>query len=115
MLVQEPPHQHRQITPEQWNALAAEPEFRALVRARRTFIVPATLFFLAFYLALPISIWLAPDVMSRPVGHLTWAYVFAFAQIIMGWLLLAFYLLRSKGFDLQAARCRKHETEEIKG
>ena len=112
MLVQK---QHHPVTPEQWDTLAAEPEFRALVRARRWFVIPATIFFVAFYLALPLSIGLAPEVMSRPIGHLTWAYLFALAQIGMGWILLAVYLWRSKAFDLQAARCRKHETEEVKG
>ena len=37
-----------------WSAPGrAEPEFRALVRARRRFVTPATFFFIAYYLALP--------------------------------------------------------------
>lgn len=107
--------QHHHITTAQWDALASEPEFRSLVRSRRWFVVPATIFFVAFYLGLPLSAGFAPDVMSRPaIGPMTWAYVYAFAQFAMAWGLLAAYLWRARSFDLQAARCRKHETEELR-
>ena len=106
---------HHHVSQEQWDALAAEPEFQALVRARRRFVVPATLFFIVFYLALPISVGFAPSIMSRPaIGPLTWAYCFALSQFAMAWLLLGLYLWRARAFDLQAARCRKHEAEEIR-
>jgi uncharacterized membrane protein (DUF485 family) len=107
--------QHHHVTTAQWDALAAEPEFRSLVRARRWFIVPATIFFIAFYLGLPVSVGFAPAVMSRPaIGPLTWAYCYALAQFVMAWGLLAAYLRRARNFDLQAARCRKHESEEVR-
>jgi uncharacterized membrane protein (DUF485 family) len=107
--------QHRHITPEQWDALAAEPEFRALVAARRRFIIPATIFFTVYYFALPISVGFAPQVMSRAVwGPLTLAYAFALSQFAMAWILLALYLWQARSFDLQAARIRHHEIHEVK-
>jgi uncharacterized membrane protein (DUF485 family) len=97
-----------------WSELAAEPEFRALVRTRRWFVTPATFFFIAYYLALPVSVGFWPAVMSRPVwGPLTIAYAFALSQFAMAWILLAVYLRRARKFDLQAARIRKHETREL--
>ncbi len=107
--------QHRPITPEQWNALAAAPEFRALVAARRRFVIPATIFFLVYYFALPVSVGFAPQVMSRAVlGPLTLAYCFALSQFAMAWILLALYLRRARSFDLQAARIRHREIEDVK-
>ena len=107
--------EHRRIAPDQWQVLAEEPEFRALVAARRRFVLPATVFFLAFYLALPLSVGFAPAVMSRAVlGPLTLAYCFALAQFVMTWILLAVYLWRGRAFDLAAARIRRHETREVK-
>jgi uncharacterized membrane protein (DUF485 family) len=107
--------QHRQITPEQWDALAAEPEFRSLVATRRRFVIPATIFFVSYYLALPISVGFAPQLMSRPViGPLTLAYCFALSQFAMAWILLAAYLMRARAFDLRAARIRHRETHELK-
>ena len=104
-----------QIERGRWESLAAEPEFKALVRSRRRFVVPATIFFIAYYLALPISVGVFPQVMSRPVlGPLTLAYAFALSQFAMAWILLALYLWRARSFDLQAARLAKHEREELR-
>jgi uncharacterized membrane protein (DUF485 family) len=104
----------RHVRTERWETLAAEPEFRALIRSRRRFVIPATLFFIAYYLALPISVALLPKQMSRPVaGPLTIAYCFALSQFAMAWLLLALYMRLSRGFDLQAARIRRRETNEL--
>jgi uncharacterized membrane protein (DUF485 family) len=97
-----------------WESLAAEPEFRALVRARRRFVTPATIFFIAYYFALPLSVAFMPQLMSRPViGPLTLAYCFALSQFAMAWILLALYLARARGFDLQAARVRRKEAQEL--
>ena len=107
--------QHHRITSQQWQALAEEPEFRALVAARRRFVVPATCFFIVFYLALPLSVGFAPRAMSRAVlGPLTLAYCFALAQFAMTWILVALYLWRARAFDVAAARMRRHEIHEIK-
>lgn len=97
-----------------WEALAAEPEFRDLLRARRRFVVPATIFFIAYYLALPVSAGFFPRAMSIPLfGPLTLAYAFAFSQFVMAWLLLALYLRVARGLDLRAARLRRRETHEM--
>lgn len=107
---------HHPVTSQQWEALAAEPEFRGLVRSRRRFVVPATLFFVAYYLALPIAVGFAPQFMSRPVaGPLTLAYCFALSQFAVSWLLLALYLWRARDFDARATRLCRHEAEEMHG
>jgi uncharacterized membrane protein (DUF485 family) len=104
---------HR-ASPTPWHELAAAPEFRGLLRSRRRFVIPATIFFIAYYLALPISIGWLPSTMSRPVlGPLTLAYCFALSQFAMAWILLALYLRRARRFDLRAAQIRRQETHEL--
>lgn len=104
----------RHVKPTRWDELAAEPEFRALVRSRRRFVIPATIFFILYYLALPVSVGWMPQTMSRPVlGPLTLAYCFAFSQFAMAWILLAIYLRRARSFDVAAARIRRQETHEL--
>jgi uncharacterized membrane protein (DUF485 family) len=104
---------HR-LSPTRWEALASEPEFRSLLRSRRRFVIPATIFFIAYYLALPITVGLFPAQMSRPVlGPLTLAYCFALSQFAMAWILLALYLRRARSFDVRAARIRRQETHEM--
>ena len=71
-------------------------------------MIPATIFFVAYYLALPISVGFAPGLMSRAgLGPLTLAYCFALSQFAMAWILLALYLWRARSFDVAAAKIRQ--------
>ncbi|HTX59599.1 MAG TPA: DUF485 domain-containing protein [Verrucomicrobiae bacterium] len=107
--------QHRHITAGEWDTLAARPEFLKLVRARRRFVVPATIVFVAYYFALPLLVGFDPSLMSRPVlGPLTLAFCFALSQFAMAWILLALYLWRARSFDVEAALVAKHEREELR-
>ena len=54
-------------SPVDWAALEAKPEFRALLARKARFIVGATVFFMSYYLALPILVGYFPDLMKKPV------------------------------------------------
>ena len=83
-----------------WAAIEQTPEFRALVRAKRAFIVPATLFFIAYYFALPALVGYWPDLMStRVAGRINLAYLFALSQFVMAWTLMAAYVSRARRYD----------------
>lgn len=86
-----------------WAELERLPEFRALVRAKRAFILPATIFFVAYYFALPVLVGYWPDVMStRVVGPINIAYLFALSQFAMAWILMGLYVKRARRFDTLA-------------
>jgi len=53
-----------------WAALEAKPEFRALLARKARFIVGATVFFMSYYLALPILVGYFPDLMKKPRSFL---------------------------------------------
>ena len=79
------------------------PEFRALVRAKRAFILPASLFFIAYYFALPVLVGYFPEVMSvTVVGRVNIAYLFALSQFAMAWTLMALYVRRARRYDAMA-------------
>jgi uncharacterized membrane protein (DUF485 family) len=83
-----------------WNKIAADPDFHALRRAKRRFILPGTVFFLAYYMALPILVGYWPEVMKRPVlGKVNWAYLFAFSQFIMTWIVCGMYVRAARRWD----------------
>ncbi len=106
--------QHHHLTPAEWDSVARDPEFRALLHARRIFTVPATLFFAAYYFALPLGVGFAPQIMNRPVwGPVTIAYAFAFSQFAMVWILCAVYMNRAKRFDEMAARIVERTKSEV--
>ena len=86
-----------------WAELERQPEFRALVRAKRAFILPATIFFVAYYFALPALVGYWPEAMStRVYGPINLAYLFALSQFAMAWTLMALYVRRARRFDAQA-------------
>ena len=83
--------------------VAAMAEFKALLAAKLKFIVPATVFFLVYYFALPILVGYAPHLMETKVlGVVNLAYVFALSQFFMAWILAALYLRAAGRFDEMA-------------
>lgn len=86
--------------PVDWNRVTQMPEFRAMVRAKLRFIIPATLFFAVYYFALPVLVGYAPAVMSRRViGVVNLAYLFALSQFFMAWAIAALYIRAAAKFD----------------
>jgi uncharacterized membrane protein (DUF485 family) len=90
-----------------WDGIAGTPEFRELVSKRRAFVVPATVFFLAWYFGFIILAGYAPDFMGREfiADGLTVGYVLALTQFVMTWVLGWMYVRRAdRVFDPLAAR-----------
>ena len=90
-----------------WVAAERSPEFRELVRKRRAFVVPATIFFLAWYFGFVILAGYAEDFMGREflTDGLTVGYALALSQFVMVWVLGAMYLRRAdRDFDPLAER-----------
>jgi uncharacterized membrane protein (DUF485 family) len=82
-----------------YSEVARSELFRRLMTKKKRFIIPLTLFFLAFYFTLPVLTSYF-DVLNREaVGSITWAWVLAFAQFIMTWALCYVYSRKSVEFD----------------
>jgi uncharacterized membrane protein (DUF485 family) len=83
-----------------WNRIAVSPQFQHLLAVKKAFIVRAFVFFLAYYLLLPILVGYAPRLMStKVVGTVTLAYLFALSQFVVGWAIACLYLKASSRFD----------------
>ena len=86
-----------------WNAIAGSAPFKELLKAKRRFIIPATLFFVVYYFALPYLVGYHPQLMQRKVwGEMNWAYLFALSQFFMAWILAAIYVVVAAGWDRKA-------------
>jgi uncharacterized membrane protein (DUF485 family) len=86
-----------------WDRLAASAEFKALLKAKARFVVPATVFFIAYYFALPLLVGYAPELMARKVfGVVNVAYLFALSQFFMAWLIAWAYVRAARRFDAMA-------------
>jgi uncharacterized membrane protein (DUF485 family) len=87
-----------------WEKLESKPEFRALLVRKRQFIVPSLVFFMLFYLALPILVGYWPDLMKTKVwGEVNIAYVFALSQFLMAWIMAYLYVRVASKWDKAAA------------
>jgi uncharacterized membrane protein (DUF485 family) len=84
-----------------WQAIEASPEFQELVRRRRAFVLPATAFFLIWYMGFILLTAYAEDLMSERVYEgLTVGYCLALTQFVMVLVLGLMYLRRAeKVFD----------------
>lgn len=80
-----------------WEAVEQSPEFRELVATKRRFVLPATIFFLAWYFGFVLLAGYAPDFMARSVYEgLTVGYVLALTQFVMVGVLGVMYLRRAE-------------------
>jgi uncharacterized membrane protein (DUF485 family) len=89
-----------------WEAIERSPEFQELVSRRRRFVIPCTVFFLAWYMGFILVCAYAPDFMGESVYQgLTVGYVYALTQFVMVFALGLWYLRKSdREFDPLAER-----------
>jgi uncharacterized membrane protein (DUF485 family) len=98
-----------EIDAAEWDRLAALADFRALIAAKRRFIVPATVFFIVYYFALPVLVGYAPRLMATKVfGVVNVAYLFALSQFFVAWIIAVLYVRAASRFDAMARAVVDH-------
>ena len=84
----------------EWDRVAASREFKDLMATKKIFVIPAFVFFLAYYFALPILVGYAPAFMStKVIGNVNLAYLFALSQFFMAWTVAWLYVRAAGDFD----------------
>jgi uncharacterized membrane protein (DUF485 family) len=79
-----------------WVAAERSPEFRELVRARRSFVVPAAIFTLSWYFGFVLLAGYAESFMGKSIYQgFTVGYALALTQFVMVWTLGAWYVRKS--------------------
>ncbi len=96
-----------------WIAAERSPEFRELIRKRRRFVLPATIFFLAWYFGFIILAGYAEDFMGESIYEgFTVGYLLALTQFIMVWTLGWLYLRKAdRDFDPLARKAAETAVE----
>ena len=91
-----------------WSEIASMPEFQALLKAKRRFVIPSCVFFTLYYFALLILVGWHADLLSKPVlGKVNGAYLFALSQFFMTWIMAYLYMFKANQFDKAAAAILK--------
>jgi uncharacterized membrane protein (DUF485 family) len=79
-----------------WERIERSPEFQELVHRRRSFVLPATAFFLCYYMAFILLAGYAEDFMASSVYEgLTVGYCLALTQFLMVFVLGIMYLRKA--------------------
>jgi uncharacterized membrane protein (DUF485 family) len=86
-----------------WNVIYHDTDFKGLLVAKMRFILPATIFFLVYYFALPVLVGWCPDLMKKKIGSVNLAYLFALSQFFMAWIVAGFYVVKAARWDGIAA------------
>ena len=97
-----------------WHAAEESPEFKELVKKRRGWVTPATIFFMAWYFGFIVLAGYAPDFMGKEfiTDGFTVGYALALTQFVMVWVLAVAYVRRSgKVFDPLARRAAEKALE----
>ncbi|HEV8191630.1 MAG TPA: DUF485 domain-containing protein [Ktedonobacterales bacterium] len=88
-----------------WQVIEGDSEYQALVREKRSFIVPATIFFIVYYFAFLVIVGYVPNLANANViGNINVAYLFALSQFVVAWIIMALYVRRANVFDNLAGR-----------
>jgi uncharacterized membrane protein (DUF485 family) len=84
----------------EWDQIAESQPFKDLMATKKIFILPAFVFFVVYYFALPVLVGYAPQFMStRVFGVLNLAYLFALSQFFVAWLIAGLYVRAAANFD----------------
>lgn len=99
----------------QWDRVAEMHEFRQLLKTKAGFVIPATIFFIVYYFALPVLVGYLPSVMDKKVwGQVNIAYLFALSQFFVAWAICWLYVRAARKFDDYGARILKRLEDEGK-
>lgn len=84
----------------EWDRIANSTEFKDLMATKKVFILPAFIFFLVYYFALPVLVGYAPQFMAtKVIWNVNLAYLFALSQFFMAWTIAFLYVKAAGDFD----------------
>jgi uncharacterized membrane protein (DUF485 family) len=90
-----------------YSRVAQTAAFRELVRRKRAFLVPTVIFVVLFFAMLPILAIFTDVLDGQVVGAISWAYLYAFAQFVLAWIISFVYWRKANRWDELARRARE--------
>ena len=103
-----------ETTKTEWDRIAASQKFKDLMATKKMFIVPAFVFFVVYYFALPVLVGYAPNFMATKIGVVNLAYLFALSQFFVAWIIAGLYVKAANDFD-RLSKDIIENAEDVKG
>ncbi|MEG0498161.1 MAG: DUF485 domain-containing protein [Carnobacterium sp.] len=85
-----------------YDAIANQESFKALVRKKSTFLWSMTVFFLAAYMLLPILTSYTTILHQKVLGEVTGVWFYAGGLFVMTWSLCHLYVAKANSYDKEA-------------
>lgn len=85
-----------------YEKIAEQPEFKALLSRRNKFIMPISIFFIIATLLFPVLTGYTTILNNEAFGNISWAWIYALLLFVMVWTLVTIYMKRAKIFDKEA-------------
>ncbi len=83
-----------------WQTIEDGSDFRELVREKRNFVIPATVFFLIYYFGFLVLVGYFPSVVEvNVIGSINLAYLLALSEFVMAWIIVYLYVRRAELID----------------
>jgi len=81
------------------------------VRQKLAFLIPTVVFVVLFFIMLPILSIFTDVLDGKVVGAISWAYLYAFAQFFLAWVVTFVYWRKADRWDELARRAREEASE----
>ncbi len=95
-----------------YNELTRTKEFTDLIKKKKAFLLPSTIFFLTFYFLLPILAAYTDVLKGDAFFGLTWAWVYALLQFAVVWIGGLVYMKTAAQYDVTVKEIlTKHKKE----
>ncbi len=95
----------------EYSEIAKTEAFKELVRRKRAFLIPTVVFVLLFFIMLPVLSIFTDVLDGKVIGAISWAYLYAFAQFFLAWIVTFFYWREASRFDELAREAREEASE----
>ncbi len=94
-----------------YSEIAEATAFKELVSRKRAFLVPTVTFVLLFFIMLPILSIFTDVLDGKVIGAISWAYLYAFAQFFLAWIVTFLYWRKANRWDELARKAREEVSE----
>lgn len=95
----------------EYSGMVETTAFKELVRRKRAFLIPTVVFVVLFFIMLPILSIFTDVLDGKVVGAISWAYLYAFAQFFLAWVVTFIYWRKADRWDELARRAREEASE----
>lgn len=100
--VLQPAQESERFQDDRYDKVYDSPRFQQLVQAKRRFIVPLSIFYIAYGMLLPFLVFYTDILDIKVIGNVTLAWVYGMSVVVVSLIISQIYIKRAEKFDEEA-------------